>query len=197
MGSAKLIRDAVSGNENRRMGSSDPQRMDFRAIVQRRLIALNYVANDQGDIVDASGNVIVAADDNTSGGTPAELLSLGYTPDQIAIASGSVQSNVYATGSSTGAAPAAPSASGAAASPTSLLSGLGSLFSSIGTTATNLTRAASSTTINPATGVKYGINPATGLPYPAVTAQNTSSLLIVGAVILAAWFFLAKRGGGA
>lgn len=63
---------------------------DFRSIVQRRLVALAYMMNDQGAVVDDSGNIIVDASDTSgSGQTPAELLALGYTPEQIASIAGS------------------------------------------------------------------------------------------------------------
>ena len=193
MGSAKLIRDAVSGNENRRMGSSDPQRMDFRAIVQRRLIALNYVMDDSGNVVDNTGATIVAADDTSgTGQTPAELASLGYTPDQIAGLAGSTSSNVYASGSVIGAAPLTGASTPTSNGSFSWISGLAGLFGSVATGTTNLLRATNNPAINPATGVRYGINPATGLPYPAVTAQTQSSLLILAVVAVVFWLLFRK-----
>lgn len=186
-----IPRDVVFDSEHRQMGSSDPQRMDYRSIVYRRLIALQYVMNDQGSVVDNSGNVIVAADDTSgTGQTPGDLAALGYSPDQIAGLAGSTSGNVFASGSPTGTAPNSTPAvggPGVTSGSSSWLSGLGSLFGSIGTTATNLARASSSTAINPATGVRYGINPATGLPYPAASQQAQSSILLLVAGVVILW----------
>lgn len=187
-----VIRDAVFDSEHRQMGSSDPQRMDYRSIVQRRLIALQYTMSD-GDVLDSSGSIIVAADDTTgTGQTPAELAALGYTPDQIAGLAGSTSTNVFASGSPTGAAPVTGASTPISSGSSSWLSGLASAFGSAATTATNIARATSSTAINPATGVKYGINPATGLPYPAVTAQTQSTLLVFAAFAVVGWLLFRK-----
>lgn len=82
-----------------------------------------------------------------------------------------------------------PSSSGATSpssnASSSWISGLGSLFGSIGTTLTNVTRATKSPTINPATGLPYGINPQTGLAYPSTGTQSSLVLIILAIVI--AW----------
>lgn len=170
-------------------GASD----DWRSLVQRRLVALQYVMNDQGDVVDTSGNVVVAADDTSgTGQTPAELAALGYSPDDIASVAGSTQSNVFASGSPTGTAPLGGASTPVSTSSSSWLSGLSSLFGSVATTATNIARGANNPLINPATGVKYGINPATGLPYPAVTAQSTGTLVILAVVAVVFWLLFRK-----
>jgi hypothetical protein len=159
---------------------------DWRSIVQRRLVALQYTMNDQGAVVDSSGNIIVDAGDDTGTGTPAQLAALGYTPDQIAIAAGSVSGNVSGAAGASAISSGGTSPSASANSNTSWISGLSGLFGSIGTTLTNVTRATKSTTINPATGLAYGINPQTGKPY-TTSQQGQVSLLLIVVVLVIAW----------
>jgi hypothetical protein len=169
---------------------------DFHSIVNRRLVALGYLMNDQGDVVDESGNVIVAADDDTGTGTPAQLAALGYTPQQIAIASGSVSGNV------SGAAPAATLSSPVSTSTptgtgsTSWLSGLSSLFGTVGNTVSSVVKATSTPAINPATGKPYAttyINPATGLPYTTAAATGSVSALVIVVAGVVLWLVFGKK----
>lgn len=159
---------------------------DWRAQVQRRLALLQYVLNDQGSVVDSSGNTIVDAGDTSgSGQTPAELTALGYTPDQIAYLAGSQTSLTAPPGSSpTVSAGTTAGSSGNS----SWLSGLGSLFGTVSTTITNTTRALTNPNVNPATGLKYGINPATGL----ASAQTQVSVLWLVFLAVVAWFLFRK-----
>jgi hypothetical protein len=73
-------------------------------------------------------------------------------------------------------------------SSTSWLSGLGSLFGAIGTTFTNVTRATAPTgkTINPQTGLPYGINPQTGQPY-AISSSSQNTFLLIAVVFVVGW----------
>lgn len=143
-----------------------------------------YSLNDQGAIVDESGNTIVdAGDDSGTGQTPAALVALGYSPADVAVMAGSISPN------ESGTAAATTLSSGGTVTSTgnsSWLSGLSQVFGSIGTTITNVTRAAQNNTINPATGVKYGVNPATGLPY-TTSQQGQVSLLLIVVVLVIAW----------
>lgn len=167
--------------ESNRFGAQD----DFHSIVQRRLVALQYLANDQGAIVDSSGNIIVDAGDTAgTGQTPSQLMAIGYTPDQVAVLAGSVAGN---TSGASGALAISGGSTAPGSSNASWISGIGSAFASIGTTLTNVTRAAKSPTINPATGLPYGINPQTGQPFP-VAAQNSLLLIVVLAVLVWAVF---------
>lgn len=174
-----IIRAAVfpERREFNRFGAQD----DFHSIVQRRLVALQYMANDQGAIVDESGNIIVdAGDDAGTGQTPSQLMAIGYSPDQVAQLAGSV------SGNSSGAAGAKAISIGSTApgsSNASWISGIGSLFGSVATTITNVNRATKSPTINPATGLPYGINPQTGQPF-SVASQNSFLILVVVAVVI-------------
>ena len=172
-------------NERRMMndfGACD----DWRSLVERRLVALQYTLNDQGAVVDSSGNVIVAADDDTgTGQTPSELAALGYTPDQIAGLTGSVAPNVSGA---PGATAIASGGTAGGASSSSWVSGIGSLFGSL----TNFTRSLTNPNINPATGLPYGvnpitgqkiaINPVTGLPYTQ-SQSSIGTLLVIGVVL--------------
>lgn len=177
-----IPRDAVFDSERRQIGSADPQRMDFRSIIERRLICLQYLMNDQGAVVDTSGNVIVDAGDSSgTGQTPAELAANGYTPDQIAQLAGSMAPNVSgALGGAAIGGSGTPSGTGT----TSWISGLAGLFGTVGSTVTNIQRAQNNPNINPQTGVRYGVNPATGLPYTAATGQVSILLIVVVVVVL-------------
>lgn len=179
-------RETVFGERRQfnQFGASD----DWRSIVQRRLVALQYMLNDQGDVVDTSGNVIVAADDTSgTGQTPAELAALGYSPDDIANVAGSLQSNVFASGSPTGSVPTGGAPTNSSSS-SGWLSGVTAIFGTAAQTATNISRGLSNPSINPATGLRYGVNPATGLPYPAATSQAQSSLLVLVVIVVIVWF---------
>lgn len=146
-----------------------------------------YSLNDQGAIVDESGNTIVdAGDDSGTGQTPAALVALGYSPADVATMAGSISPN------ESGTAAATTLSSGGTVTSTGnsgWLSGLSSLFGSVGTTLTNVTRAATNSSINPQTGVKYGTNPATGLPYTTSQTGQVSILVIV-VVLVVGWLLL-------
>lgn len=150
--------------------------------------ATSYSLNDQGAIVDESGNTIVdAEDDSGTGQTPATLVALGYSPASVAAMAGSISPN------ESGSTPAATalSSGGTVTSNgnSSWLSGLSQVFGSVGTTITNVTRAATNSSINPQTGVKYGTNPATGLPYTTSQTGQVSILVIV-VVLVVGWLLL-------
>lgn len=181
-----IPRDAVFSEPRQISNFGAPD--DFRSIVNRRLVALDYMMNDQGAVVDSSGNIIVDAGDDTGTGTPAELAALGYTPDQIAIAAGSVAPNVSG---SAGAATVSSGGTATGSASTSWISGLSGLFGSIGTTLTNVTRAATNSKINPATGVAYGIDPKTGKPI--VSGSTQTSLLLIVLVLVVAWALLSGK----
>ena len=177
-----IERPAVFDVERRQMGGGDPQRMDFRSIVRRRLFALGYSLSD-GAIVDDAGTVIVdAGDTSNSGQTPAELVAAGYSAADVAQLAGSIAPNVSGASGAASLSKPAPGGAGSA----SFLSGLTGLFSTIATTATNVSRASANSSINPATGVAYGIDPKTGKAY--TTAGSSSTLLVLALFAVLAWW---------
>jgi len=116
-----IERPAVFDVERRQMGGGDPQRMDFRSIVRRRLFALGYSLSD-GAIVDDAGTVIVdAGDTSNSGQTPAELVAAGYSAADVAQLAGSIAPNVSGASGAASLSKPAPGGAGAAVEPVPII----------------------------------------------------------------------------
>jgi hypothetical protein len=143
---------------------------DYRSIVFRRLVALDYSDADMQAMLGSSSSSSPPAT------TPFMVDSFDAPTNAVPTGIGAAASVGYGQASIPAPVSAPP------ASSTSWLSGLGALT----TAATSIMKVVNPPTvpINPATGRPYTINPATGLP--VTSSSNMTLLLVLGGAVI--WF---------